>query len=102
PAYLHLGDVRARQNDLRGAADIWEKLIDVAPDRAYLAFERLERTYTTLGRHDEFSDLCRRLFAATPRDWRARMALARHLSTAGDSAAALELLFEALEHNPHA
>jgi lipopolysaccharide biosynthesis regulator YciM len=30
------------------------------------------------------------------------MALARHLSSAGDPTTALELLFEALEHNPHA
>jgi lipopolysaccharide biosynthesis regulator YciM len=102
PAYLHLGDVRAKQGDLVGAAAIWEKLIDVSPDRAYLALDRLESVYSTLGHHDEFETLCRRLFAARPRDWRARMALASHLSSAGEPAAALELLFEALEHNPHA
>ena len=102
PAYLHLGDVRAKQKDLAGAGAIWEKLIDVSPDRAYLALDRLENVYTTLGNQDDFETLCRRLFAATPRDWRARMALANHLSSAGEPAAALELLFEALEHNPHA
>jgi lipopolysaccharide biosynthesis regulator YciM len=30
------------------------------------------------------------------------MALARHLAAAGQPATALDLLFEALEHNPHA
>ncbi len=42
PAYLNLGDVRVAQGNEREAAAIWEKLIDVAPDRAYLAFDRLE------------------------------------------------------------
>jgi lipopolysaccharide biosynthesis regulator YciM len=102
PAYLHLGEVFARQGDLAGAAAIWEKAIDVSPDRSYLALDRLEHAYATLGAPRRFPDLCRRLFAATPRDWRARMALARHLSSAGQPAAALDLLFEALEHNPHA
>jgi lipopolysaccharide biosynthesis regulator YciM len=102
PAYLHLGEVLARQGDLAGAAAIWEKAIDVSPDRSYLALDRLEHAYETLGAPRRFADLCRRLFAATPRDWRARMALARHMSSAGQPAAALDLLFEALEHNPHA
>src|SRR6476661_5732171 len=41
PAYLNLGDVRVQQGNEKEAAAIWEKLIDVAPDRAYLAFDRL-------------------------------------------------------------
>ena len=67
-----------------------------------LALARLERVYGTLGSPTRYADLCRRLSAATPRDWRARMALARHLSSAGQPGKALDLLFEALEHNPHA
>jgi lipopolysaccharide biosynthesis regulator YciM len=102
PAYLHLGDVREQQGDLAGAAEIWERAIDVAPDRAYLALDRIERVYTALGTPVRFADLCRKLFTATPRDWRARMALARHLAAAGQPTRALDLLFEALEHNPHA
>lgn len=102
PAYLHLGDVRARQGDLSGAAHVWEQAIDVSPDRAYLALDRLENVYDRLGAPRRFADLCRKLITTTPRDWRARMALARHLSSGGESARALDLLFEALEHNPHA
>jgi lipopolysaccharide biosynthesis regulator YciM len=102
PAYLHLGDVREREGDLTGAVAIWEKAIDVAPDRAYLALARLERVYGTLGGSNRFANLCQRLASATPRDWRARMALARHVTSSGQPAKALDLLFEALEHNPHA
>jgi len=102
PAYLHLGDARVQQDDLVGAIDTWERAIDVSLDRGYLALDRLERAYVTLGTPGRFADLCRRLTSESPREWRARTALARHLSASGQPAKALELLFEALEHNPHA
>ncbi len=102
PAYLHLGDVRRREGDLEGAIDVWERAIQMAPDRAYLAFERLESAYAEAGSLARYADLCRRLTAASPREWRARTALARHLTAAGEPFRALELLLEALEFNPHA
>jgi len=102
PAYLHLGDVRRREDDLEGAIDVWERAIQVSPDRAYLALERLEAAYAEAGSLARYADLCRRLTAASPREWRARTALARHLTAAGESFRALELLLEALEFNPHA
>jgi len=102
PAYLHLGDVRLRQSDTLGAIAVWERSIEVSPDRAYLALNRLEQAYASLGTPLRFAALCRKLTEAAPREWRARMALARHLSTLGQPSKALELLFEALEHNPHA
>jgi lipopolysaccharide biosynthesis regulator YciM len=102
PAYLHLGDVRLQQGDLEAAVAIWERSIDVVPDRAYLALERLETAYAALGTEQRFADLCRKLTGSAPREWRARAALARHLAARGLPSRALELLFEALEHNPHA
>src|SRR5205823_8208112 len=41
PAYLNLGDVRVAEGHDKEAAAIWDKLVEVAPDRAYLAFDRL-------------------------------------------------------------
>ncbi|HVW04428.1 MAG TPA: tetratricopeptide repeat protein [Vicinamibacterales bacterium] len=102
PAYLHLGDAQAQQGNLQAAVTTWERVIAVAPDRAYLSLERLEQAYASLGYHDRFAELCRSLTAASPREWRARVALARHLSHRGQPSRALELLFDALEHNPHA
>ena len=46
--------------------------------------------------------LCQRLIAQHPQDWRARLALSRHVSAAGHQGAALDLLFDALPHHPHA
>jgi lipopolysaccharide assembly protein B len=101
PAYLHLGDVHQHEGRQAEATATWERGVAVAPDRAYLAFERLEAAYAALGTPERFPALCRRLIDAAPQDWRGRVALARHLTTNGDPAGALDLLFEALVHNPH-
>jgi lipopolysaccharide biosynthesis regulator YciM len=102
PAYLNLGDVRLAEGNEREAARIWETLVSVAPDRAYLAFDRLEALAVRTGNPDRFTQLCRRLIEETPHDWRARLALSRHLIASGRPQEALELLFAALVQNPHA
>jgi lipopolysaccharide biosynthesis regulator YciM len=102
PAYLNLGDIYARDHKMAQAADVWEQVIDRAPERAYLAFDRLSMAYKKLGTPERFVQLCRKLIVDNPQEWRARLALARHLETRDDADAALELLFEALVHNPHA
>ena len=63
PAYLNLGDVRVEQGKDREAAQIWETLVQVAPDRAYLAFDRLE----ALAVRRKRSNFC------SPRSFRIRM-----------------------------
>jgi lipopolysaccharide biosynthesis regulator YciM len=102
PAYLNLGDVRVAEGNERGAAAIWERMIDVAPDRAYLAFDRLEALAIRTGNPERFARLCRRLIDENPQDWRARLALSRHLAAGGHPRDALDLLFAALVQNPHA
>jgi len=102
PAQLSLGDVRFYQDRIADAVAAWERMIDASPERAYLAFSRLEGAYPKLGAPDRFPALCERLIAANPQDWRARLALARHLSSNNRTNDALEILFEALVHNPHA
>jgi lipopolysaccharide assembly protein B len=102
PAYLNLGDVKVAQGDEREAAAIWEKVIEVAPDRAYLTFDRLEALAIRTGNADRFTRLCRRLIDDNPQDWRARLALSRHLAAGGHAREALDLLFAALVQNPHA
>jgi lipopolysaccharide biosynthesis regulator YciM len=101
PAYLNAGDVRLKQGDRAGAVASWERLLSVSPDRAYLAFDRLERAHSTAGTPQKFEDRCRELIAGNERDWRARLALGRHLSQRGDRAGAFAMLLQALEQNPH-
>jgi lipopolysaccharide biosynthesis regulator YciM len=101
PPHLNLGDVRERQGNLSAAVSAWEQLIQVSPERTYLAFDRLERAYRTLGAPHRFVDLCRRLIDRNPHDWRARLGLSRHFAAAGQHRDAFELLLDALPHNPH-
>jgi len=101
PAYVNLGDMKLADDQVAQAIAIWEKLIEVSPERAYLTFERLQAAYPRGETPDRFPDLCRRLIQSKPNDWRARLALARYLAGREDPAAALELLLEALAHNPH-
>jgi lipopolysaccharide biosynthesis regulator YciM len=102
PAYLNLGDVRLHQGDTAGAIAAWERVVEKSPERAYLVFARLEDGYAQTSDAGRFPALCRRLIDANPQDWRARLALARHLSANDAAPDALEILFEALVHNPHA
>jgi len=102
PAHLSLGDVRFYQGKSEDAVAAWERLVDESPERAYLAFSRLEGAYPKLGVPERFPALCGRLIAGNPQDWRVRLALARHLSATSRPLDGLELLFEALVHNPHA
>ena len=69
-----------------GAVAIWERSIDVAPDRAYLALDRLERAYADARRGTAVRRAVPAAHAASPREWRARAALARHLSAARPAA----------------
>jgi lipopolysaccharide assembly protein B len=102
PAYLGLGDIHDRSGHTAEAVEVWQQLVRTVPERAYLALERLERAYMMAGTPGRFVELCERLIALSPQDWRARLALARHLASAGRHREALERLLEILPHNPHA
>lgn len=101
PAHIGLGDLAAATGDHAAAAACWERLVDTAPDRAYLVFDRLESAYAALGVPDRFAERCRRLMDARPQDWRARLALGTHTARQGRPEEALTLLLGALARNPH-
>lgn len=102
PASLNLGDVYMMQGRTTEAIAMWEQISRTAPDRSYLAFDRLERAYGRLEGPERFVSLCRRLIDANPQDWRARLTLGQHFANRGDPTLALDLFFESLVHNPHA
>jgi lipopolysaccharide biosynthesis regulator YciM len=100
PAHLGLADLFA-ETDPRKAASILEDAVDTVPERAYLAFDRLSRYYAAAGEPSRFVALCERIIGQDPRDWRARLNLARHLRAEGRHDDAHGLLLRALETNPH-
>jgi lipopolysaccharide biosynthesis regulator YciM len=99
PAHLGLADLFIDEEPARAAA-ILENAIKAAPERAYLTFDRLVRAYEAGGQVARFGQLCERLIRERPLDWRARVALARHLRMAGRFEEALGLLMRGLEANP--
>lgn len=101
PAWLNLGDVRFLRGNAAAATAAWERLLEIAAERAYLAFDRLASVYARSGTPGRFADLCRRLIHERPQEWRARVALARHLTAHGQPAEAMALLHEAIAINPH-
>jgi lipopolysaccharide biosynthesis regulator YciM len=101
PARLGLADLYLAANP-RKAAAILEEAVQASPERAYLAFEPLSRAYAQAGEPSRFTSLCERLIQQDPQDWRARLALARHLRAAGQYEEALGLLIRAVEANPQA
>jgi lipopolysaccharide biosynthesis regulator YciM len=101
PAYLNLGDVRSERGNLSGAIEAWEALVRAAPERAYLAFDRLQKAYEQTGDLRRFGDLCRNLMQRNPQDWRVRLSLSRHLDAVQRHREAFDLLLDALPHNPH-
>ena len=102
PAYLNLGDVRLRQGREEDAIGTWQTVLKVTPERAYLTLGRLEKAFAQSSAPSQFVNLCGRLIAANPQDWRARLALGQYHTTRSRPAQALDLLFESLVHNPHA
>jgi lipopolysaccharide assembly protein B len=101
PAHLGLADLLLGRDPAKAAA-ILEEAIQVAPERAYLAFERLARAYADCGQPSRFADTCERIIRDDPRDWRARLALASHLRAQGKDQEAFGLLQRAVEANPQA
>ena len=102
PAYLNLGDLERQRGRIAEAIDLWERVIEIAPERAYLVFDRIDAATRQQGDDRRFPALCRRLIQTNPQDWRARLALGRHLTDHAQPAEALTHLFDSLVHNPHA
>jgi len=92
---------RPEWSEPRRAAQVLESAIADAPERAYLAFADLQKAYAGCAEPSRFAALCERLVGQDPHDWRARLALARHLRDEGRAGEALGLLLRALEANPH-
>lgn len=101
PAYLGLADLQGATDPRRAALTLGDA-VQAVPERAYLCFERLQRVYAATGEPSRFVALCESIIGSDPRDWRARLALARHLRAEERHEEACGLLMRAVAANPHA
>jgi lipopolysaccharide assembly protein B len=99
PAHLGLADLHMKTNARRAVTHL-EEAIQSAPERAYVVFDRLARAYEAGGEPLRFTALCEKIIQQDLRDWRARLALARHLRAEGKHEEAYGLLLRAVEANP--
>ncbi|MEE9218491.1 MAG: tetratricopeptide repeat protein [Acidobacteriota bacterium] len=100
PAYVRLGDLHHARGHTDRALLYWERLLDRHPRHAYLVFERLESLYPELGLAGKLEEICRRLAAADPGDWRSRVYLSERATSRGDEPEASRWGLEALEASP--
>lgn len=101
PASVNLGDAFQRLGRSADAIGQWEGVVEQAPERSHLVLDRLREAYAAQGQPDRFLELCRRVSAAHPNNWRARLALGQALAERGQRETALDQFLEALSHNPH-
>jgi lipopolysaccharide biosynthesis regulator YciM len=101
-AYLHYGDLLESGGRAEEAEAQWSRLARENPPHAHLAFERLERVRSALGRSERMEKLYEEVLSEDESDWRARLALARVRRSQGRGDEAFDLLLEAVRRNPHA
>jgi lipopolysaccharide biosynthesis regulator YciM len=99
PAHIGLADLYLETDPPRAISHL-EDAVQASPERAYLLFDRLAKAYQAAREPSRFVALCERIIQQDLRDWRARLALARHLRAGGKAAEAYGLLLRAIEANP--
>jgi lipopolysaccharide biosynthesis regulator YciM len=102
PAYVRLGDLHQRGGRLDRALIYWERMLDRHPRFAHLVFARLESAYATLNLGNKLVEVCDRLAAADPKDWRSRLYLAEETARRGREDESARWALEALQAGPRA
>lgn len=100
-AYLYLGDAYMCDQRPEGAIDYWKKLVAKVPQRAHLAFERLESTFFDLGKYGEIVEMYKRIIQADSKNIKGLYALARIFEKMGKTDSAIETYRKALRVNPN-
>jgi lipopolysaccharide biosynthesis regulator YciM len=98
-AYLHLGDLYLSQQKHKAALAKWKKVVDVAPEFTFLAYQRLERAYAKMENPGLIGDFLKEV-ARLNSDVSTQLALARYLYNEGEVDAAVEQVRQAIKLVP--
>jgi len=90
--YKYLGDIKMINRDLINAIKLWEKFIELSPEKAYLVFDDMEAALFDLGRYSEVEKFYRRIIDVNKNDLEAGIKLANVLNEKGEENSAIELI----------
>jgi lipopolysaccharide biosynthesis regulator YciM len=99
PAYEFLGKTYLEMGQLRKAADAWEKLIELTPDKAFLILPDLYKVYRKLGTEKDIIKYCDYILKKNDKNWRTYLFIASIMDTDKDKPAITDKLFTALRIN---
>jgi len=99
-AYLHLGDLYFDKKEYKKAISTWKKVAAVAPRYTFLAYRRLEDSYSRIKNLKPVENFLKKCIQMYP-DVFTYLALARYLYNKGDIENALEQTDNALALDPH-
>ena len=98
-AYLHLGDLHLKKQEYKKAIAAWKKVAEVAPQFTFLAYGRLEGSYSRMKNLEPVEVFLKECARLNP-DAFTHMALARYLYNKDDMEGALKEINNALSLNP--
>jgi len=98
-AYLHLGDLHFDRKEFKKAMSVWKKVVMVAPQFTFLAYQRLEGAYSKMKNLKPVEDFLKECAQSTC-DAFTYMALARYLYNDNDTDGALREIGNALSLDP--
>lgn len=99
PAYEFLGKTYLEMGQLRKAADAWEKLIELTPDKAFLVLPDLYKVYRKLGIEKDIIRYCDYVLKKNEKNWRTYLFLASIMNTDKEKPNITDKLFTALRIN---
>jgi len=97
-ANLYLGDMAAEEGNTDRALVFWMKLVADAPERAHLAFDRLEKAYFEMGDFGRMLGVYEDVVSRAPSSTAALCGLSKMHERKGDMEEAARLAKEAIKH----
>lgn len=99
--YFYLGKSYYSENRLDDAIQAWKNLCEKIPEKAYIAFESLEKAWFDLGKFTEAEKLYKDLWNKYPENVDAALALAEIFDKKGEQDTAVEILNQLEEKVPN-